>query len=564
MAIKFNHVTNTISFTSGVCSTSFVDSSATGIFETTGYARNCYVTTGQTGNFNAFISDTVNCNLNYKYDLNTVSNSTGSAVFQGRNNVICTQLNSQINNGSCNCIIANGCFNYIENGCNNFISGSSCFSEVLNGSSHSITGGIFSTIVNGSGNLIRGGCSMAIINSITSCICGAGAFADTVVGGCCHLISSVSRSAVVGGLTNHICSSSNDSIINAGRSNTICGAVISAIIAGNTNRLCHGPGTCTQTGSIIIGGQQSTIGGCFGTNFNAIINSNNACICSGSCNAIINGSFSCIMTGALNSTIIGPRNTICGLTGAVVIGSGITANANNTLFVNNLCAIGSIIGTGNFITTSQTGCFITTGQTGAFGGGGGTTLPNGASANSALCWNGSAWTTGQSYVATGQTGNFVTRSQTGCFITTGQTGAFGGGGGSSLCSGVNTIYESFTPSNIVNTNLINFDVIPNSTLFYTGTSTSNFYLNLRGSSSCTLNSLLPLNNSISVSFLYVNGATPYALTGVNTDGTAMPIIWAGGGGNPSGAANATNVYSITAFKIGNNLFRVFGSLGFFS
>jgi hypothetical protein len=197
--------------------------------------------------------------------------------------------------------------------------------------------------------------------------------------------------------------------------------------------------------------------------------------------------------------------------------------------------------------------------------GGGTELPNGTSANSALCWNGSIWTTGQSYVATGQTGIFETTGYARrCYVTTGQTGTFGGGGGSSLCSGVNTIYESFTPSNIVDTNLINFDVIPNSTLFYTGTSTSNFYLNLRGSSSCTLNSLLPLNNSISVSFLYVNGATPYALTGVNTDGTAMPIIWAGGGGNPSGAANATNVYSITAFKTGNNLFRVFGSLGFFS
>jgi hypothetical protein len=166
------------------------------------------------------------------------------------------------------------------------------------------------------------------------------------------------------------------------------------------------------------------------------------------------------------------------------------------------------------------------------------------------------------YVTTGQTGVYETTGYArNCYVTTGQTGTFGGGGGS---SGVNTIYETFTPSSVINTNLINFDVIPNSTLFYTGNSTSNFYINLRGSSSCTFDSLLPLNNSLSVSLVHTNVATPYALTGVNIDGTARSVIWAGGGGFPSGAPNATNVYSITAFKTGNNSFRILGSLGFFS
>jgi hypothetical protein len=248
MAIKFNHVTNTISFTSGACSTSFVDSSATGIFETTGYARNCYVSTGQTGslnyvkcpsspssgcvicydgsnwvvgtsvggttlpngstensalywdgsawntgqtyvatgqtgNFNPFISDTVNCNLNYKYDLNTVSDSTGSAVFQGNNNLITGQLNSQINNGSFNSISELGCFNYIENGLNNSIVSGSSFSEILNGARNSISGGLYSSIGNGSGNLIRGGSSMSIVNAVCSCICGGGAVSSIIFGG---------------------------------------------------------------------------------------------------------------------------------------------------------------------------------------------------------------------------------------------------------------------------------------------------------------------------------------------------------------------------------------------
>ena len=166
------------------------------------------------------------------------------------------------------------------------------------------------------------------------------------------------------------------------------------------------------------------------------------------------------------------------------------------------------------------------------------------------------------FVNTGQTGVYETTGYArNCYVTTGQTGTFGGGGGS---SGVNTIYESFTSSSIINTNLINFDVIPNSTLFYTGNSSSNFYINLRGNASCTFNNLLPLNNSLSVSFAHVNGASCFALTGVNIDGTARSVIWAGGGGTPSGVPNATNVYSITTFKTGSNSFRIFGSLGFFS
>ena len=111
------------------------------------------------------------------------------------------------------------------------------------------------------------------------------------------------------------------------------------------------------------------------------------------------------------------------------------------------------------------------------GGGGGTVLPSGTSANSALCWNGSSWTTGQSYVATGQTGSFVTTSQTGVFalsantgsfvttsqtgnfITTSQTGAFGsaGGGGSAVADGFgyNQVWQNFTASRLFNTTYTN-------------------------------------------------------------------------------------------------------------
>jgi hypothetical protein len=635
MAIKFNHVTNTISFTSGACSISFVDSSATGIFETTGYARNCYVTTGQTGNFvtasqtGCFITtgqtgafggggggtslpngttensalcwngsawvaaetyvatgqtgdfspynlDFNNFNVAYKCNSNSISGSTGSAILEGACNRIVSSLYSQINNGCCNCIAATGatglCHNYIENGFRNYIYNSN-FSEILNGTCSIISGGAsHSAIMNGSGNCIRGGTAMTIVNSMCSNICGGGTFSAVILGGCTNVINSASRSSIIGGNANIICSASVDAVINGGRSHCIIGASMSTIVGGNSNRIIH-IGAIAQTGNVIIGGEQSRICGCINTNCNTIINSFSGCIVSGSFNTLINGTNSCLINGASSSLVIGPRNVISGFTGAVVIGSGITANASNTLFVSNLRSTGiisgNICGTGNFVTTSQTGCFITTGQTGAFGGGGGTTLPNGSSTNSALCWNGSAWVAAQTYVATGQTGNFVTTSQTGCFITTGQTGAFGGssGGGINTGSGylsVNSVIESFTPLNIINSSPITFDVIPNSTLYYTGNTINDFTINLRGSSSCTLNSLLPLNNSLSVSLVHNLGAAPYSLTGVSIDGTARSVRWAGGGAAPTGVTNAINVYSINVFKTGNNLFSVLGSLGFFS
>jgi hypothetical protein len=632
MAIKFNHVTNTISFTSGACSASFVDSSATGIFETTGYARNCfvntgqtgslnyvkcpsspsagcvicydgsnwvagtsaggggggttlpngstensalcwdgsawttgqtYVATGQTGNFNPFISDTVNCNLNYKYDLNTVSNSTGSAVFQGNNNLITGQLNSQINNGSFNCITQLGCFNYIENGFTNCIFSGSCFSEILNGARNSISGGFYSSILNGSGNLIRGGSAMTIVNSLTSSICGIGTFSATILGGCCNGVNLSSRSSVIGGQNNFICSASVDAVVNGGRGNIINGASLSVIVGGSCNRLCHSS-SFVQSGNIIIGGESSRIGGCFNTNNNTIINSCCGCICSGSFNTLINGTNSCLMTGALSSTIIGPRNTICNLIGAVVIGSGITANANNTLFVNNLCAFGSIAGTGSFVTTGQTGsfayvkcpssptagcviCYDGTNWVAGTSAGGGTALPNGTSANSALCWNGSAWVAAQTAETTG-----YARSN---YLTTGNG-----------YLAVKTVAENMFVTSSGATSSINFDLISGSSLYYAGDATSNFTLNLRGSSACTLSNLVPAFNSISATFIYNVGLTAYCLTGVYIDGNLCTVKWAGGGGNPSPELSAVNMYSIVAIRTGvsSSHWSLIGSLGFYS
>ena len=530
-------------------------------------AAQTYVATGQTGNFSAHNLDFGNFNVTYKCNSNTISDSTGSAILEGSGNCIASSLNSQINNG-CRNFISGACHNYIENGfCNCISGGNNIFSSILNGCCNRIVSNSCQvSILNGFCNCISCGIVGVIVGACCSLVCNGQA--ASVIGGVANQNCFSSRSVIVGGFNSYMCGSSTDAAIIAGNSNGMVGAVQSTVIGGVNNRLCHAS-TFLQTGNVIINGFLTRIGGCFNTNYNTIINTYCGCICSGSCNALINGTNSCLVSGASSSLIIGPSNTVCGYTGAIIIGSGITANAHNTLFVGNLRSTGIVSGnicgtgnfvttsqtgafalaaaTGNFVTTSQTGCFITTGQTGAFGGGGGgTTLPNGTSTNSALCWNGSSWVAGQTYVPTGQTGNFL------------NTGAG--------YLGIKSIAESILINSSGAAGLINFDLICGSSLYYVGNATNNFSLNLRGSSTCTFSNLFPAFNSVSTTFIYNVGSTAYCLTGVCIDGSPYTVKWAGGGGNPSPELSAVNMYSITAIRTGasSSHWSLIGSLGFYS
>lgn len=631
MAIKFNHVTNTISFTTGGCSASFVDSSATGVFETTGYARNCYITTGQTGNFvtasqtgcfittgqtgafggggggtalpNGTTEDSALCwngsawvaaqtyvatgqtgnfsahdfdfndfNIVYKCNSNLVTSSTGSAILEGSGNCVGSSLYSQINNG-CRNFISGGCHGYIENGfCNCISGGNNIYSSILNGCCNRIVNGSCNVgILNGFCNCVSSGIVGVIVGACCSIICNGQAV--SIVGGVANQNCFSSRSAILAGFNNFTCGSSTDAAMVGGNSNGMVGAVQSTIIAGVNNRMCHAS-TFLQTGNVIINGFVSRIGGCFNTHYNTIINSYSGCICSGSFNTLINGTSSCLMTGALNSLIIGPSNVICNLNNAVIIGSGITANASNTLFTNNLCVLGSIAGTGVFETTGYArNCYVTTGQTGSFAyvrcpsspaagcvicyngtnwvagtsAGGGTSLPNGTSANSALCWNGSAWVASQTAETTG-----YARSN---YLSTGAG-----------YLPIKAVAENMLVTSSGACGSINFDLISGSSLYYAGNATSNFVLNLRGNSACSFSNLFPAFNSVSTTFIYNVGTTAYCLTGVYIDGNLCTVKWAGGGGSPTPELSAVNMYSIVAIRTGASIsdWSLIGSIGFYS
>jgi hypothetical protein len=418
----------------------FALSANTGNFETTGYARNCYVTTGETG---SFLVGKIGTNINLgdssnKSRLNEKS-FLGAGVCNNQSGICCSFLGA----GQCN--QQHGWFS--ETG--------ACIMDLY------YPPGVLSGLGFGEASFLGAGCCNRQCGDYASFL-GAGQKnrqffnRHSFLGGGSYIYQSGSIGSFLGAGYYNSQQITLDSFIGAGYNNSLRAQWYSAIAAGYHNA---------------INGVNDT--GFYGSFIGA-----------GLYNKICGSTHSSILAGE-NNQISGGRNVF-------VLGSGITANdQSNILYVNNLCVVSGIIS------------------------------GNGAG-------------------------------------LTGLTAA------AALCSGVNTLYESFVVNPVVNANLINFDVIPNSTLYYTGNTSTNFYLNLRGNASCTFNSILPLNNSLSTTFIHVNSSTAYCLTGISIDGVTQTIKWAGGGGVAAGITSSTNIYSITTFKTGNNLYCNFVSLGFFS
>jgi hypothetical protein len=88
--------------------------------------------------------------------------------------------------------------------------------------------------------------------------------------------------------------------------------------------------------------------------------------------------------------------------------------------------------------------------------------------------------------------------------------------------------ERTTVSATAATGTINFDAVTQGVLYYTTNATANFTLNIRGSSSATLNSILATGDAITVVFLNTNGTTAYYPTVYQIDGSAVTPKWQGG------------------------------------
>jgi hypothetical protein len=120
--------------------------------------------------------------------------------------------------------------------------------------------------------------------------------------------------------------------------------------------------------------------------------------------------------------------------------------------------------------------------------------------------------------------------------------------------------ERTTVSTSAATATTNFDADTQGVLYLTGSNTSDWTLNVRGSGSTTLASKLAVGDSMSIIFIATNGATAYYQTALTIDGNAQTVNYSGGTAPAAGNASAKDAYSFTIFKTAATpTYTVFGA-----
>jgi len=112
------------------------------------------------------------------------------------------------------------------------------------------------------------------------------------------------------------------------------------------------------------------------------------------------------------------------------------------------------------------------------------------------------------------------------------------------------------------TGAVSFDVIGSAVQAHLTDATANWTLNIRGNSATSLNSIMAVNESITVAQLASMGTTAYYPTAIQVDGTTVTPKWQGGAPT-DGTASSINVYSFTIIKTADATFTVLASVAAF-
>jgi len=123
--------------------------------------------------------------------------------------------------------------------------------------------------------------------------------------------------------------------------------------------------------------------------------------------------------------------------------------------------------------------------------------------------------------------------------------------------------EKINISSTAATGTIDLDVSTASVNIRTSNAAGNYVLNVRGSSSVTLNSLMSVGESITVTFESPNGSTAYYATGYTVDGNSVTPKWLGGTAPSVGNVNSTDLYMLQIRKTADATFTCLASLSKF-
>ena len=112
---------------------------------------------------------------------------------------------------------------------------------------------------------------------------------------------------------------------------------------------------------------------------------------------------------------------------------------------------------------------------------------------------------------------------------------------------IQAVKEKVTVTAVATTGATNYDFLTQAVLYHTTTATGNFTINLRGSSSTTLNNMLSVGESVTGAFLNTN--TTFYISTITIDGSSTNVVLEYQGGSAPTSGNAgIDVYSFTAIK----------------
>jgi hypothetical protein len=109
------------------------------------------------------------------------------------------------------------------------------------------------------------------------------------------------------------------------------------------------------------------------------------------------------------------------------------------------------------------------------------------------------------------------------------------------------------------TGTINIDFNTNPTVYYTGNASADWTLNVRGTSSVSLNDTISTGQIATVTFLATIGTTQRRPTVFQVDGSAVTPKWMGGTAPTTGNANSIDAYTLAIIKTGSAAFTMLAS-----
>jgi Zn-dependent alcohol dehydrogenase len=124
---------------------------------------------------------------------------------------------------------------------------------------------------------------------------------------------------------------------------------------------------------------------------------------------------------------------------------------------------------------------------------------------------------------------------------------------------VQQLFENVNLSSTALTGTIDLDILSGTLFYYTANAAADWTFNVRGNASTTLNAILPVGKSVTVTILSTQSTARLAST-FKVDGTTISPKWQGGTAPTSGFASAVNTYTYAIVKTADATFTVLASL----